>query len=216
MKERRRHSARRHGRFSARNTRTPPVSAEKVPAEKIIPNDLNALSDEERTLAVHAVLEYRNRKIQAQEHQGTIALPAGIITVPVSIFSDAHISGLQALCRYLKEQRHCTFAEIARLLNRDQRTVWSSYHQSQSRQNQNNKKLSDTIVPTVADSDAYEIPISIFSQRTFSILESLVKYLHEVHMLRFVRIGEIIGQDQRVVWTVYNRVRKKRIQGAGQ
>lgn len=124
------------------------------------------------------------------------------ITVPVAIFADREISGFQAICKYLKENKSLKFSEIAVLLERDQRTVWTAYHQGKKRKPVafDEQNLQDSL---------YHIPLSIFSQRKYSVLEALVKYFREERALAPRKIAGIIGQDQRVVATVYSRVRKK-------
>ncbi len=49
------------------------------------------------------------------------------IPVPSSIFRDRSLSVLEAIVEYLKDQQHLTFHEIAILLNRDDRTIWTVY-----------------------------------------------------------------------------------------
>jgi hypothetical protein len=54
------------------------------------------------------------------------------------------------------------------------------------------------------------IPTSIFSDRTLKVLEPIVEYLKESKNLSFHEIGTILNRDERTIWTVYSRVRKKR------
>jgi len=53
------------------------------------------------------------------------------------------------------------------------------------------------------------IPISIFDDRRFGVLECLVKYLREVIKLRNTEIAKILNRDDRTIWTVYHRVKEK-------
>lgn len=53
--------------------------------------------------------------------------PPESIPIPSSIFCDRSLSVLEVLVAYLKDQKHLTFHEIARLLNRDDRTIWTVY-----------------------------------------------------------------------------------------
>jgi hypothetical protein len=48
----------------------------------------------------------------------------------VSIFTDKNLGPLEAIVIYLKDQSKLTFNEIAKLLNRDNRTVWAVYHKN--------------------------------------------------------------------------------------
>jgi hypothetical protein len=54
------------------------------------------------------------------------------IKIPLSIFKDQELSSLEALVRFLKNL-DMTYAEIARLLNRDQRTVWTVYSRAKNK-----------------------------------------------------------------------------------
>lgn len=49
------------------------------------------------------------------------------VPIPSSIFHDRSLSVLEVLVAYLKDQKQLTFHEIARLLNRDDRTIWTVY-----------------------------------------------------------------------------------------
>tara|TARA_Y100000310_G_scaffold243088_1_gene247483 strand:- start:977 stop:1201 length:225 start_codon:yes stop_codon:yes gene_type:complete len=64
-----------------------------------------------------------------------------------------------------------------------------------------------------ADSVQFELshlPISIFKDRSISVLEAIVEYLHEVKGLTFKQISLHLNRNERTIWTVYSRVRKKR------
>jgi hypothetical protein len=49
------------------------------------------------------------------------------ITIPLDVFSDRKIPPLESLVSHLKSLGF-TYAEIALLIRRDQRTVWTAYH----------------------------------------------------------------------------------------
>lgn len=54
------------------------------------------------------------------------------------------------------------------------------------------------------------IPSSIFKDRKLSVLESLVEYMHDKENLAFKDIAKLLNRDGRTVWTVYDRLKKKR------
>ena len=54
------------------------------------------------------------------------------------------------------------------------------------------------------------LPISIFKDRSISVLEAIVEYLHEVKGLNFKTISTLLNRNERTIWTVYSRVQKKR------
>ena len=49
------------------------------------------------------------------------------ISFPSSVFKDRSLSVLEALSEYLKDKKRLTYHEIAQLLNRDDRTIWTCY-----------------------------------------------------------------------------------------
>lgn len=57
--------------------------------------------------------------------------PAALgIRIPVEILQDRDVSALEAIVRYLKEQEGWTYSQIARTLNRDDRTIWTTYNRT--------------------------------------------------------------------------------------
>ncbi|MFH1915849.1 MAG: sigma factor-like helix-turn-helix DNA-binding protein [Nanoarchaeota archaeon] len=49
------------------------------------------------------------------------------VLVPSGVFTDRTVSVLESMVRYLKEEKGFTYKEIALMLNRDQRTIWTVY-----------------------------------------------------------------------------------------
>ena len=49
------------------------------------------------------------------------------LMVPISIFQDRRLGLLESLVVHLKEKEGLKFAEIAKLLNRDHRTIWTTH-----------------------------------------------------------------------------------------
>jgi hypothetical protein len=56
-----------------------------------------------------------------------------------------------------------------------------------------------------------ETPIStsIFQDRSLSVLESIVRYLKDEKEFTNKEIAQLLNRDERTIWTVYDRVRKK-------
>lgn len=54
------------------------------------------------------------------------------------------------------------------------------------------------------------IPLNIFRNTSFTIFEALVSYLKDVEGLRYREIAILLDRDERNIWTVYNRARKKK------
>ena len=55
-----------------------------------------------------------------------------------------------------------------------------------------------------------DIPLDIISDRTLSVLEAIVEYLHEKKSLSFHQIAVLTKRDDRTIWTCYSRAKKKR------
>ena len=69
------------------------------------------------------------------------------------------------------------------------------------------KKKSDN--SNASKSNALVVPNTIFFDDKLAILEAIVLYLKEVKELNYKEIGDALERDQRNIWTVYSRVRKK-------
>lgn len=52
------------------------------------------------------------------------------LMIPLLIFSSPYLSPMESLIKYLKDDKKLKYNEIARLLNRDARTVWTAYHRA--------------------------------------------------------------------------------------
>lgn len=57
--------------------------------------------------------------------------------VPLPVFRDRSLSFLEALTEYLKENFNLKYCQIAALLNRDQRTVWTVYKRAKIKRRKN-------------------------------------------------------------------------------
>ncbi len=54
------------------------------------------------------------------------------------------------------------------------------------------------------------VPTYILKDRSVSVLEAIVEYLKNNEKLSFHEIALLINRDDRTIWTVYDRVKKKR------
>jgi len=118
--------------------------------------------------------------------------------IPLSILANGELSALESICRYLKEKGY-RYSEIAKLLNRDQRTIWVTYHNSIKKQKE----------PLLVPESKYTLNPSIFQDRNLSILEAVVRHLKDTHNLRYVDIAGLINRDERNVWDLYHKAGQK-------
>lgn len=49
------------------------------------------------------------------------------VNIPTFIFRDRSLAALESIVVYLKDTHGLTYAQIAKLLNRDDRTIWTTY-----------------------------------------------------------------------------------------
>ena len=118
-----------------------------------------------------------------------------IVHIPASVFNNS-LAPLEAVVLFLKEQMGYSFHKIALLLKRDDRTIWLTY---------SNAAKKNVRVEIVSE---FYIPVSIFSDRKFSILESAAAYFVG-RGLSFKQISELFGKNPKTIWTVYHRYKIK-------
>ena len=119
------------------------------------------------------------------------------VFVPLSVFKNS-LAPLEAVVLFLKDHLGYSLHKIASLLERDDRTIWLTY---------SNAAKKNVEVDVVSE---FYLPVSIFSDRRFSVLESLAAYLHETSKLSFKQISELTGKNSKTIWTVYHRYKVKK------
>ena len=118
--------------------------------------------------------------------------------IPISVFK-ARISGLEIVVRYLKEIKKFSFKNISKILNRSPSTIYNTYSNSKTKFG---GKLD-------LSNDSIGIPFDIFSDRKFSVLETIAAYLKDKENLQFDEISEFLDRSPSTIRTVYRRHRIK-------
>jgi len=116
--------------------------------------------------------------------------------VPLSIFS-GKLSGLESVVVYLKDRQGKRVKDIAKILNRKLPTIYATYSNAKRKKGK------------LDCSGELFIPLSIFSNRRISILESLVSYLRDEEKLTLIQIAKILNKAYGTIKTVYWRYNKK-------
>lgn len=168
------------------------TSSNSIPIEKI-----NKILVDKELIILKNSLNKLSKKYELSTSQLTNILEDNI-EIPSSIYQDKILSTLESTVRYLKENLNLKYSQIGSLLNRDERTIWVTYHNSIKK-----SKTKQIIL------EGINIPIKVLSTRKFSILESSIGYLKEIHNLKFSEISKLFSLDQRTIWTCYNRYKKK-------
>jgi DNA-directed RNA polymerase specialized sigma24 family protein len=136
--------------------------------------------------------------IEQKQHFQHIQISSSKETfIPLSILKNN--SSLESIVLYLKEVLRLRFSDIAELLNRNQRTIWVTYTNAKKKK----------ILFNLENTSQLNLPLSMFTSRNFSILETIVFYLRTTYTLTFNQISELLGKNYRTVWTVYKRALKK-------
>jgi DNA-binding NarL/FixJ family response regulator len=61
------------------------------------------------------------------------ALDKGFLEVPSRIFKDRNVAVLEAVVEYMKDIEGLSYHEIAVLLNRNERTIWTVYSRAKQK-----------------------------------------------------------------------------------
>jgi DNA-binding CsgD family transcriptional regulator len=123
-----------------------------------------------------------------------------LVKIPLNIFNKK-LSPAEALCKYLKENKKMKFSEIAKLINRDERSIWTNYNNAV-------KKIKEKIKDEKKVDKSSLVFVNVFADRRLSILESVVKHLKEKGYRNY-KIAELLGKDQRNIYTICHRINKK-------
>jgi hypothetical protein len=120
------------------------------------------------------------------------------IFFPTTILNNK-LTILEAVVKYLKDEKKFSFHVIGDILKRDERNIWHIYDNAKKKYA---KRFS-------VEEGEYWIPLTIFAETKLSALEALVAHLKEEYVLSYHEIALIVKRDDRTVWTVYQRSRKK-------
>jgi len=120
------------------------------------------------------------------------------IVIPISIFNEV-LTPLQTISKYLVENIGLSYSDIARKLNRNRRIIWQAY-----------KLAAEKYVSKFEIIDyTNNVSLSVFSDRSKNISFCLISYLKENLELRYRDIAKLLKRDERTIWTIYNRRKKK-------
>lgn len=120
-------------------------------------------------------------------------------SVPIGIFSNDVLSCLEAIVKYMKEDLRLRFSKIAKLLNRSSKTIWATYSKAGKKMPSSFSGVSHDIM----------IPASAVSNRSYSTLESVVGFVKDLDYSNH-EVALMLNLDDRTIWTVWDRVKKKR------
>lgn len=156
-------------------------------------DSLRALStDDKLVLATTLLADIQGRQPQAVLHSSGNQVPYGIFGTP-------KLSSLEAITKYLKENKGMRFVEIARLTGRDPRTIWATYAKA-------SRKMPE---PYGSVQEELWFPVSSLSDRSLSVLEHVVAHAKAKGYTNH-KVALMLHLDDRTIWSVYHKARKKR------
>ena len=125
------------------------------------------------------------------------------ITIPIYIFNN-ELSPLETIALYLHIKFDLSQTTIANILKRDHTTIWTTLNNSLKKINRS------TFAKYIEQKkEGIFVPVEIFAHEKLSILESISLYLKDNFDMSYHEIAISLGKDDRTIWTVINRARKK-------
>ena len=167
-----------------------PKKKDKEVVEKRLLDTLKYLQEQE--LSPEQIVNLVKKHLEVPEKEE--------VKVPISVFNNEKLGALETIVKYLRENKLLSFKQIGSLTNRNDIALAVSYRNAK-------KKLEEKFVEEISP---YYLPVSILQDRKFSVLENVVSYLKDTFGLTYHKIAILLNRNDRTIWTVYQRARKKR------
>lgn len=146
----------------------------------------------------------QSKTLTAVELQQLYEQAQGQETVPLSIFS-TDLYPLEALCKFLREERQYSNTRIASILRRSAVSLSAAYSRAQ-------RKHPAPFVPSTPATLAQEIylPLSIFTVFRLTPLESIILYLKKIHHFSNKQIALFLHKSHSSIAVVAKKAQQKR------
>jgi hypothetical protein len=156
----------------------------------------NGLSKDEKVQIVSRLVDELKRKHNIGENE---IFGKKEICIPIGVFANDSLGSLEAIVKYLKENLKLRYSKIAKLLNRSSKTIWATYSKSAKKMPNSFEDVSAKIL----------IPVSSISNRSYSTLESVVGFVKDIGHSNH-EVALMLHLDDRTIWTIWDRIKKKR------
>ena len=163
---------------------------EEILVEKKLSDTLSYLQDHGLNSQQIVILVNKELNITGKEE----------VKVPLSVFKNDYLGSLENIVKYLRENLLLSFKQIASLTNRNEIALAVTYRNAKKKME---AKFAEEISP-------YAIPVSILQDRNLSVLENVVSYLKDTFGLTYHKVAVLLNRNDRTVWTVYQRAKKKK------
>ncbi len=166
----------------------------------------NSRSSQEKMAALRDQLMTVDKKelveviVRMSELMTGVVREKKIVSVPIALFQNEGLSAYELITTYLKQNLGMKLTEIAKATARNPQAVYITLRNAK-------EKLK---IPLSFEYSEFDIPLKIITDRNYSILECIVAYLVEKKQLSLVEISKLLYRDNRTIWTIYDRFKKKR------
>lgn len=118
---------------------------------------------------------------------------------PTSILRSEQLSSLEAIVKYLRENKKLQYKKIGELLQRNHKTLAVTYKNAIKKQP----------APFASSVEREQERIEFFAfNNKLSVLEAITLFLKKQDK-NFSEISRLLGKDPRTIWTVHDRAMKK-------
>src|SRR3989338_2962015 len=147
------------------------------------------ISTDQLLSAVRLIVTHLKQKgdITDKEIQDLLS-PKDELSIPLSLFKNEKLSSLEIITKYLKESKNFNFRQIGNLLNRNERTIWTTY--------QNALKKEPGLFKI--ESHPPSFPASILTTRKLSVLEAICIHLKTQYST--AQIAQILRKPYTTIW----------------
>ncbi len=147
--------------------------------------------------------------------------------IPITIFQNSNLSVLENIVAYLKDELCLAYSQIAKILHRDDRTIWTAYNKASKKRKSTTsqirkyKEISKIFVLSYNLTRKFPIseilkeleqepfiPADIFSKK-LGIFESIVKFLVENYNLSNSEIAHLLNRPYASIWNSYSKSKEK-------
>lgn len=122
------------------------------------------------------------------------------ITIPLSIFS-SKTPPVEALCSYLSNSQKMSYREIAILLGRNEKSIWSIVKKS--------KQKKPSLKNSSKALEKYFLPLSVIQNNSHTLLENIIIYLRTTYKLKNPQIAKLLHKSPNSIAVLAKRAREK-------
>jgi DNA-directed RNA polymerase specialized sigma24 family protein len=159
----------------------------------------SAISRDELLNAVRLIVSHLKQKdeVTEQEIKELLQSKDEGHHIPLQLFEHEKLSSLEIVSKYLHENKNLSFRQIGQLLQRDERTIWTTVKNAR-------KKLS---TPFITTAPAPSFPAHILTNRNYSVLEAIVLHLSHAYSVR--ELARLLRKPYSTIWVTLQKARRK-------